>query len=42
MILYHPDRAPLSIPNHKELASGLLRGSILRAGLTVDEFEAAL
>jgi predicted RNA binding protein YcfA (HicA-like mRNA interferase family) len=38
MILYHPDRQTLSIPNHKELAPGLLRGVIRNSGLTVDEF----
>jgi predicted RNA binding protein YcfA (HicA-like mRNA interferase family) len=38
MILYHPDRQTLSIPNHKELAPGLLRGAIRNSGLTVDEF----
>lgn len=38
MILYHKSRPTLSIPNHKELAPGLLRGLIKRSGLTVDEF----
>lgn len=40
IILYSdkPDRSPLSIPNHKELAPGLLRSQIKRAGLTVDQF----
>jgi len=28
MILYHEERPTLSIPNHKELAPGLLRGLI--------------
>ena len=28
----------LSIPNHKELARGLLRGLIRDAGLTVEQF----
>jgi len=28
MILYHEERPTLSIPNHKELALGLLRGLI--------------
>ena len=28
----------LSIPNHKELDKGLLRGQIREAGLTVEEF----
>jgi predicted RNA binding protein YcfA (HicA-like mRNA interferase family) len=40
MILYnekagHP---PLSIPDHKELAPGLLAAQIKRVGLTVEEF----
>jgi predicted RNA binding protein YcfA (HicA-like mRNA interferase family) len=30
--------ATLSIPKHKEVARGTLRGLISRAGLTVDEF----
>ena len=40
MILYHNrvGQLPLSIPNHKELAPGLLSGLIKRAGLTVDKF----
>lgn len=38
MILYHPERQTLSLPNHKELAPGLLRGVIRTSGLTVDEF----
>jgi len=38
MILYHERRPTLSIPNHKELAPGLLRGLIRKSGLTVDEF----
>jgi len=38
MILYHKLRQMLSIPDHKELAPGLLRGLIRRAGLTVEEF----
>ncbi len=32
----------LSIPNHRELAKGLLRGLIRDAGLTVEEFAALL
>lgn len=44
MILYcdQPGRPPLSIPNHKELAPGLLRSQIKRAGLSVDEFRGLL
>ena len=38
MILYHGLRPTLSIPNHKELAPGLLRGLIRKSGLTVEEF----
>ena len=40
MILYHGRAGllPLSIPNHKELAPGLLRAQIKRANLTVEEF----
>ncbi|MEN4006022.1 MAG: type II toxin-antitoxin system HicA family toxin [Methanobacteriaceae archaeon] len=38
MILYHETRPTLSIPAHRELAPGLLRGLIKKAGLTVDEF----
>ncbi len=40
MILYcdKPDRPILSIPDHKELAPGLLRSQIKRAGLSVEEF----
>ncbi len=38
IILFHPYRATLSIPNHKELAVGLLCGLIKKSGLTVEEF----
>lgn len=38
MILYRKGRATLSIPNHRELAPGLLRGLIRKAEITVDEF----
>ena len=40
MILYNnrPGYPPLSIPNHKELAPGLLSAQIKRAKLTVEEF----
>lgn len=40
MILYNDDTGypPLSIPNHKELAPGLLSAQIKRAKLSVDEF----
>jgi len=42
MILYHESRPTLSIPNHKELAPGLLRGLIRKSGITVDEFLKAM
>lgn len=38
MILYHESRPTLSIPNHKELAPGLLRGLIRKSGLSVGDF----
>jgi len=37
-ILWHPEKNTLSIPNHRELAPGLLRSLIRQAGMTVDEF----
>ncbi len=33
-----PPHRHLSIPNHRELSKGLLRGLIRDAGLTVEEF----
>ena len=38
VILWHPEKSSLSIPNHKELAPGLLRSLIRQAGITIDEF----
>ncbi|WP_107668122.1 type II toxin-antitoxin system HicA family toxin [Cyanothece sp. BG0011] len=38
IILWHPEKSTLSVPNHKELAPGLLRSLIRQAGITVDEF----
>ena len=38
MILWHESKPTLSIPNHRELAPGLLRSLIRQAGITVDEF----
>ncbi|RLC02022.1 MAG: hypothetical protein DRI57_30485 [Deltaproteobacteria bacterium] len=38
IILRHEDRPTLTIPNHRELAPGLLRSAIRQAGLSVDEF----
>ncbi len=34
----NPPHRRLSVPDHKELAKGTLRGLIREAGLTVDEF----
>ena len=39
MILYHPHKLPLSIPNHKEVAEGLLKAQIKRAGITPQKFK---
>ena len=38
LILYHETKPTLSVPNHKELAPGLLRALIRKAGITVEEF----
>ena len=38
MILWHESKSTLSIPNHRELAPGLLRSLIRLAEITVDEF----
>lgn len=38
MILWHELRPTLSVPNHRELAPGLLRSLIRLAGITVEEF----
>jgi len=38
IILYHTTKPTLSIPNHKELAPGLLRSLIRKSGLSVSEF----
>lgn len=43
--LRHPAdsrRAPLTVPDHKELKSGTLRTIIRDAGLSVDEFRGLL
>ncbi len=42
MILYRAGHATLSIPNHRELAPGLLRGLIRRAEIDVETFLTAL
>ncbi len=36
----HP--ATLSVPDHREVARGTLRGLIRRAGISLDEFVAAI
>jgi predicted RNA binding protein YcfA (HicA-like mRNA interferase family) len=38
MILVHPSRSRLSVPDHRELGRGLLRALIRDAGLSRDEF----
>jgi predicted RNA binding protein YcfA (HicA-like mRNA interferase family) len=38
MILVHPIRSRLSVPNHRELGRGLLRALIRDAGLSREEF----
>ncbi len=38
MILRNPPGRRLSVPRHKELDRGLLRGLLRQPGLTVDEF----
>ncbi len=38
IILFHESRPTLSVPDHKELAPGLLRSLIRKSGLTVEEF----
>ena len=38
MMLVHPERRRLSVPNQRELGRGLLRALIRDAGLTREEF----
>lgn len=38
LILYHESKPTLSVPNHKELAPGLLRSLIRKSGITVEDF----
>jgi len=38
IILRHEFRPTLTIPDHKELAPGLLRSVIRQAGISVEEF----
>lgn len=40
--LRHPDRLPLTVPNHREIARGTLRTIIRNAGLSVEEFSRLL
>ena len=36
--LRHPQKFPLTVPNHKEIARGTLRAIIRDAGLSLKEF----
>jgi predicted RNA binding protein YcfA (HicA-like mRNA interferase family) len=36
--LYHPSKQPLTIPDHKELGSGLLRKLLRDAEISMGEF----
>ncbi|HEY1371148.1 MAG TPA: type II toxin-antitoxin system HicA family toxin [Candidatus Binatia bacterium] len=38
MILYNPNGRHLSVPDHKELDRGTLRGLIRGAGISVEQF----
>jgi predicted RNA binding protein YcfA (HicA-like mRNA interferase family) len=38
IILKHPNRPTLTIPDHKELAPGLLRAIVSQAGVSVNDF----
>ena len=38
IILWHDSKPTLSVPNHKELAPGLLRSLIRQANISVDDF----
>jgi len=38
IILRHPNRRRLTVPNHRELAKGTLRAIIREAGLSKDQF----
>jgi predicted RNA binding protein YcfA (HicA-like mRNA interferase family) len=42
IILRHPNRRRLTVPNDRELAKGTLRALIREAGLTKDQFVAIL
>ena len=36
--LRHPNKIPLTIPNHKEIAKGTLRTILSDTGITTEEF----
>ena len=38
MVLYHPSKRCLTVPNHRELAKGTLRALVREAGLTKQQF----
>ncbi len=40
--LQAPGRAPVTVPRHRELKPGTLRSILRQAGISVDEFVAAL
>ena len=40
--LRHPEKLAMTIPNHKEIATGTLRMIIKQSGLTVEEFRELL
>lgn len=40
--LRHPDRKPLTMPDHRGITRGTLRTIIREAGFTVDEFRQLL
>lgn len=40
--LRHPDRLPLTVPNHREIARGTLRTIIKSAGLSIGAFNRLL
>jgi predicted RNA binding protein YcfA (HicA-like mRNA interferase family) len=42
IILRHPNRRRLTVPDHRELAKGTLRSLIREAGLTKDQFRELL
>jgi predicted RNA binding protein YcfA (HicA-like mRNA interferase family) len=42
IILRHPNRRRLTVPNHRELAKGTLRALIREAGLNKEQFAGLL